>query len=86
MPTDRSDPWNAAWTTDIGRPAAPKRRVGSGWLRRYSAGLTLVNPNPDQSQNFQLGGSYLTPDGQTVDQITLPPTSGLILRKGKGSR
>src|SRR5262245_37334911 len=79
-PTDHdSNPWNSAWTTDIGRPTAPKRRVGNGWLRSYSAGLTLVNPNPDNSQTFQLAGNYLTPDGQTVNQITLPPTTGLIL-------
>jgi hypothetical protein len=80
-----TNPWNPAWTADIGRPAAPKQRVGNGWLRRYSAGVTLVNPNPDHSQTFQLTGNYLTPDGNTVNQITLPPTSGLILRSGRGS-
>jgi len=80
-----ANPWNPAWTTNIGLPAAPKKRVGNGWLRRYSAGLTLLNPSPAQPQTFQLGGSYLTPDGQTVTQITLPPTSGLILRSRTGS-
>jgi hypothetical protein len=74
-----TNPWNPAWTADIGRPAAPKRRVGSGWLRRYSDGLSLVNPDPAASQTFNLRGSYLTPDGHTVTTITLPPTSGLIL-------
>ena len=74
-----ANPWNPAWTANIGRPAAPKQRVGNGWLRRYSAGLTLVNPNPAGSQSFDLGSSYLTPDGHTVTSITLPPTTGLIL-------
>ena len=31
------------------------------------------------SQSFDLGSSYLTPDGHTVTSITLPPTTGLIL-------
>jgi hypothetical protein len=74
-----ANPWNSAWTADIGRPAAPKQRVGAGWLRRYSAGVSIVNPSPSSSQTFQLGGDYLTPDGQTVAQITLAPTSGLTL-------
>jgi hypothetical protein len=74
-----ANPWNPAWTANIGQPAAAKRRVGDGWLRRYSAGLTLVNPNPDHSQSFHLDSSYLTPDGETVTTITLPPTTGLIL-------
>jgi hypothetical protein len=77
-------PWNDAWTADIGRPAAPKQRVGAGWLRRYSAGVSIVNPSPFSSQTFHLGGNYLTPDGQTVAEITLAPTSGLILRAERG--
>jgi hypothetical protein len=81
-----ANPWNSAWTADIGRPAAPKQRVGAGWLRRYSAGVSIVNPSPSSSQTFQLGGDYLTPDGQTVAQITLAPTSGLTLHAERGSR
>jgi Hypothetical glycosyl hydrolase family 15 len=74
-----SNPWNPAWTANIGLPAAPKQRIGNGWLRRYSAGVTLVNPSPTASQSFRLAGNYLSPDGQTINQITLPPTTGLIL-------
>ena len=86
-PTDHdTNPWNPAWTADIGTPAAAKQRVGTGWLRRYSAGLTLVNPDPDHSQTFPLSGTYLTPDGNPVTQITLPPTSGLTLASGAPAR
>src|SRR5436309_4512540 len=74
-----ANPWNDAWTADIGRPAAPKQRVGAGWLRRYSAGVSIVNPSASSSQTFHLGGNYLSPDGQTVADITLAPTSGLTL-------
>jgi hypothetical protein len=87
QPSDsNSNPWNPAWTANIGRPAAPKQRVGNGWLRRYSAGVALLNPSPTDSQSFQLAGNYLTPDGQTINQITLPPTTGLILRGERGSK
>jgi hypothetical protein len=79
QPSDRQDPWNGAWTRDIGRPEAPKRRVGVAWLRRYSGGIVLVNPDPSASQRLDLGHSYLSPDGTSVSQVTLPPTTGLIL-------
>jgi Hypothetical glycosyl hydrolase family 15 len=78
-PYDNSDPWNAAWTTDIGVPAAAKQQIGSGWMRRYTGGVALVNPSPSVSQSFQLGGTYLTPSGQSVTSVTLAPTTGMIL-------
>ncbi len=78
-PFDNSDPWNPAWTTDIGTPAAAKQQVGSGWMRAYTGGIALVNPSPSSSQSFQLGGSYLTSTGDTLTSVTLPPTGGLIL-------
>jgi hypothetical protein len=79
QPTDRQDPWNGAWTRDIGRPQAPKRRVGVAWLRTYSGGIVLVNPDPSRSQQLDLGHRYLSPDGTPLSQVTLAPTTGLIL-------
>jgi hypothetical protein len=81
-PTDDSDPWNPDWTTDIGQPAAAKQQVGTGWMRRYTNGIALVNPSPGNTQTFQLGGTYLTAAGATVTSLTLPPTTGSILRNG----
>jgi hypothetical protein len=78
QPTDRQDPWNGAWTRDIGRPEAPKRRVGVAWLRTYSDGVVLVNPDASRSQRVDLGRRYLSPKGP-VSQVTLAPTTGLIL-------
>ena len=40
------DPWNPAWTTDIGTPTAARYQVGVGWRRDYSGGTVLVNPSP----------------------------------------
>ena len=70
---DGSDPWNPAWTTDIGTPQAARYQVGVGWRRQYSAGTALVNPHYSSAQTFSLGGSYLTPSGSTVTSVTLPP-------------
>jgi hypothetical protein len=83
-PFDNSDPWNAAWTTNIGTPAAAKQQIGSGWMRRYTGGMALVNPSPSVSQTFQLGGTYLSPTGQSVTSVTLAPTTGLILHSPAG--
>jgi Hypothetical glycosyl hydrolase family 15 len=75
----RHDPWNGAWTRDIGHPEGPKQRVGTTWLRRYSAGVALVNPDPARAQRLDLGRRYVSPDGTPVSQVTLAPATGLIL-------
>jgi hypothetical protein len=79
QPDDQQDPWNGAWTRDIGRPVAPKHRVGVAWLRRYSSGIALVNPDASRTQRIELGRSYVGPDGKPVSQLALAPTTGLIL-------
>jgi hypothetical protein len=77
----RSDPWNPEWTMTIGLPVGPKRRVGVGWRRDYTAGVTLVNPSPSASQSFALGGTYFRADGTAVTSISLDPGSAIILRR-----
>ncbi|HEU5243077.1 MAG TPA: putative glycoside hydrolase [Gaiellaceae bacterium] len=79
QPSDRQDPWNGAWTRDVGRPEGQKRRVGVAWLRPYSGGIVLVNPDPSRSQHLELGHDYMSPSGTPVSQVTLAPTTGLIL-------
>jgi hypothetical protein len=81
QPREKHDPWNGAWTSDIGRPEAPKRRIGTAWLRRYSGGVAIVNPDPSRAQRLALGRGYLSPDGSTISQVTVPPTTGLVLRR-----
>ena len=76
---DGSAPSNEALKTGIGQPAAAKQQVGVGWMRKYTAGVALVDPDPTSSQTFQLPGSYLTPSGETVSSVTLAPTTGMIL-------
>jgi hypothetical protein len=79
QPPAQQDPWNGAWTRNIGRPQGPKQRVGTAWVRRYSGGVALVNPDPSRAQPLDLGRRYLSPGGEPVSRITLPPTTGLVL-------
>jgi hypothetical protein len=78
--TDGTDPWNPAWTTDVGTPSAARYQVGVGWRRQYTGGTALVNPHYASSQTFSLGGNYLTPSGSTVSSVTLGPVSAMVLR------
>jgi hypothetical protein len=75
-----SDPWDKAWTTNVGQPAGLKRQVGVGWIRPYTAGIALVNPSASSSQTFRLGGGYVDASGATVTSVTLAPTTGAILQ------
>jgi hypothetical protein len=63
------DPTNGAWTTDIGKPARAKVRVGVGWERAYTGGKVLVNPSGTASQTFTVKGQ----------SYTLAPTAARIL-------
>ncbi len=84
QPTSQtSDPWNGAWTLDVGRPLAAKQRVGVAWLRRYSRGVALVDPDPARAQRVDLGGRYLAPGGGVVSEVTLPPATGLVLPRAR---
>ena len=78
--TGSGNPWNSAWTQSLGRPTGPKRAVGSGWLRRYSGGVVLLNPSPSTVQRFALHGRYEAAGGSVAESVTLPPTTALILR------
>lgn len=80
QPTNSANPWNGAWTQNLGRPLGKRRRVGAGWLRRYRHGVVLLNPSPSTSQRFSLRRRYIAPGGRVLTTATLQPTSGLILR------
>jgi hypothetical protein len=79
-PTNHGNPWNGAWTQNLGQPRGRRHAVGVGWLRRYRGGIVLLNPSPSRAQSFSLRGRYITAEGAVVTEATVPPTSGLILR------
>jgi hypothetical protein len=80
-----SDPLASAIPSDnVGRPVAAAQQVGLGWIRRYSRGIVLVNPDATNAQSFSLGGSYYERPGDAVTSISLPPASGAILLSSNG--
>jgi hypothetical protein len=68
-PTDGSDPWNTAWTADVGQPSAAKVQVAPGvWQRSFTRGTVVVNAN-GTSVTVTVGGIART----------IGPTDALIL-------
>jgi hypothetical protein len=63
----------------IGVPTGSKQAVGVGWMRRYTAGVVVVNPHPSASQTFSLGRTYKDEDGVSRSTVSLGPASGMIL-------
>ena len=81
-PRAEVDPWQQAWTADVGRPVAPRHRVGYGWRRDFAQGTVLLNPSASHPQAFPLGGRYIVPGGGRPASVTLEPTTALILHRG----
>jgi hypothetical protein len=77
----QGDPWMLVATPDIGRPLGPRRRIGVGFKRTFTSGIAVVNPSPSHSQTFGFRRIYRMGDGTTTRSITLPATSGLVLRR-----
>jgi hypothetical protein len=77
----KGDPWRLMTTPEIGRPLGPRRRIGVGFKRTFTKGTAVVNPSPSESQTFAFQRRYAMPDGTTTRSITLPPASGLVLRR-----
>jgi hypothetical protein len=63
----------------IGVPTGPRQAVGVGWMRRYTAGVVVVNPQPSASQTFSLGRTYTDENGASRSTVTLGPASGMVL-------
>jgi Hypothetical glycosyl hydrolase family 15 len=64
---------------NLGVPVEARRAVGVGWMRHYSGGVAVVNPDPSASQTFQLGGTYVDEDGLRRSSVTLSPATGMSL-------
>jgi len=66
----------------IGDPVSSYYYKGNLYQRDFTTGKVLVNPSDtNKSYTINLGGNYQTPDGKTVNQITLLPKTGAILTK-----
>ncbi|MCX2954545.1 putative glycoside hydrolase [Lentzea sp. NEAU-D7] len=70
------------WT--LGSPRAAYRPVGNNLFRRdFECGAVLVNSNPTgaAATTIPLGDAYTDESGRSVSSVSLPGTSGAVLRR-----
>jgi hypothetical protein len=84
-PNGNNDGVNAPDTPDDhvnpGLPlAAYAAQPNGAYVRPFSAGYAAVNPGT-AAVTVNLGGTYVDLDGQSVQQATLPPHSGMVFTK-----
>jgi hypothetical protein len=84
-PNGNDDGVNAPDTPDDhvnpGLPLAGYAAQPNGaYVRSFSAGYAAVNPGT-AAVTVNLGGTYVDLDGQSVQQATLPPHSGMVFTK-----
>jgi hypothetical protein len=82
--TGGGDPWSPEWTIDIGTPTGAKLAVGHGFRRNFTGGTAVINISASAAQTFDLGATFLMPDGAQVTTVTLQPATALILRSAGG--
>ena len=79
----KGDPWTLVGTPRVGRPLAPKVRVGVGFRRTFTGGVVVLNPSASQAQAFGFRRTYLMPDGTVTRSVFVPPGSGLVLKRAR---
>lgn len=68
------------YTAAIGRPLGVLTRVRGIWMRKFSGGLTLVNPSNFTANVPLPPGKYVDVNGDKVGSVvTMNPQTGLIL-------
>lgn len=81
---DEASPWHREYNWDLGTPSGAYRSVAPNVFRRdFSCGAVLVNANPTGSRSVtvKLGGPHVDERGMVVKSVSLPGTTGSILRK-----
>jgi hypothetical protein len=78
---DGSDPWNAAWTTPIGKPLRSMQRAGAAFFRQYSKGYVVVNPSLGAITVTLPAGLKTLSGSPAGSSLQLAPTTAAIFRK-----
>jgi hypothetical protein len=85
--TDRYDnpsQWRAEYDWDLGTPAGPYFAVASNVFQRdFACGTVIVNANRTGSRavTVRLSSTHVNEKGSRVRSVSLPGTSGTVLRK-----
>lgn len=86
--------WYPEWSAPVGHPGVsePVKNESSGvWMRRYTQGLAIVNPDPTKSYSVPLpshdsGAHWTDVRGNGVGAAAeLAPASGLVLLLDRGA-
>jgi hypothetical protein len=73
--------WFPEYDYDLGAPLAPATEDAGGVHRRaFERGLALVNPTT-HPRRVEFGGTYSGSGLENATGATMPPTSGLVLRR-----
>lgn len=81
---DNASQWRAEYDWDLGEPAGPYFAVASNVFQRdFTCGTVVVNANKTGSSavTVRLSSSHVDANGSTVRSVSLPGTSGAVLRK-----
>ncbi|MFD4669666.1 putative glycoside hydrolase [Lentzea sp. NPDC058450] len=76
-------PWHREYDWNLGHPAGAYRAVADKVYRRdFTCGVVLVNANPTGSPKVKVDllRTYLDHDGKQVTSVSLPGTTGSVLR------
>ncbi|WP_394619752.1 putative glycoside hydrolase [Lentzea sp. JNUCC 0626] len=76
-------PWHPEYDWNLGHPAGAYRAIGDKVFRRdFTCGVALVNANPTGSPptTVQLQRTYQDHDGKPVTSVSMPGTTGVLLR------
>jgi len=76
--------WDPTWDFYIGTPAeSPIKMTGKYfWSKKFTLGLVLMNYESEESIPYVLDRTYIDEEGEEHSgTITLPPHTGMILRK-----
>ena len=65
----------------IGSPLSARQQQGVAWLRRFSTGISVVNPS-GTGTTVSLGGTYVLPSGQLGTKLFVPAHTGRVLLAG----
>jgi hypothetical protein len=81
---DNASPWRAEYDWDLGAPEGEYRAVAANVFQRdFACGTVVVNANKTGSSavTVRLDEPHTNEKGSTVRSISLPGTSGTVLRK-----
>jgi len=81
-PDHATETWFPEYDYDLGRPLAAETRDANGVHRRqFERGLVLVNPTAS-TQSAAFDGNYSGSGLSAATAATMPPNTGLVLRRG----